>query len=117
MGATKTRKRAEARAHGYAQVQGIAQVADTWERPRLFDAWGQGVLPGLEEWAVQFRLRCDEPEETYHFVRVGGLTFVVPLSEVRRLTALYPGIDRRQWELWAAREFSRGLEQAFAPGW
>jgi hypothetical protein len=112
MGAVKTKTRAAA-STGYAQAQGVAAEAE--DRPRLFDAGGQGVLPGLEEWAVRFRLRCEEPDETYYFVRVDGLTFIVPLSEVRRLSALYPGVDRREWELWAAREFSRELGQAFAP--
>lgn len=114
MGAIKAKERAAASA-GYAQARGVAAETEREDRPRLFDAGGQGVLPGLEEWAVRFRLRCEEPDETYYFVRVDGLTFVVPLSEVRRLTALYPGVDPREWELWAAREFSRELGQAFAP--
>jgi hypothetical protein len=117
MGAVKTRKRLEARTRGYAQVRGISTAAETWEGPRLFDAAGQGILPGMEEQAVRFRLRCEEAEETYHYVLVDGLTFVVPLAEMRRLTALYPGVNPRDWELWAAREFLRELTRAFEATW
>ena len=116
MGAVKTRKRLEAKTRGYAQGRGIAAV-ETWAHPRLFDASGQGILPGLEEQAVHFRLRCEEADEPYHFVLVDGLTFVVPLAEMRRLTALYPGVNPRDWELWAAREFSRALTRAFEMTW
>lgn len=117
MGATKTRKRAEAATRGYASIHGIATVTESWERPRLFDAAGQGVLPGMEEHAVRFRLRCEGPEESYHFTVVDGLTFVLPLAEMRRVTTLYPDVSPRDWELWAAREFSRELERAFEPTW
>jgi hypothetical protein len=117
MGATKTRKRVESRTRGYAQARGVATTVATDERPRLFDNQGQGVLPGLEEHAVRFRLRCEGPEEAYHFVVADGLTFVVPLAEVRRLSARYPCVSPREWELWAAREFSRELARAFEPGW
>jgi hypothetical protein len=117
MGAVKTRKHLEAKTRGYAQACGIAAAVGAWEGPRLFDADGQGVLPGMEEQAVRFRLRCEEAEEPYHFVLVDGLTFVMPLTEMRRLCALYPGVSPRDWELWAAREFSRALERAFEASW
>lgn len=117
MGTVKTRKRVEIKTRGYAQGRGIAATTDTWERPRLFDATGQGVLPGLEEHAVRIRLRCDGPDEAYHFVVVDGLTFVLPLAEVCRLTALYPRVSTRDWELWAARELSREVARAFEAVW
>lgn len=109
MGSSRTEESVLTDVRGYAQAAGVAPsaAAGAW-----FDAAGQGVLPGLEEHAVSFRLRCRTPEETFLFVLVDGLTFVVPLEEARRLRQLYPRVEGRLWELWAARRFSRELQRA-----
>jgi hypothetical protein len=98
-------------APGYHQAHGLQATGSTEARV-WWDASGQGVLPGMEEYAITLRLRCRTPEETYQFVLVDGLTFVVPLEEIRRLRQRYPGVDRRLWELWAGRSFSRELSRA-----